>query len=158
MRVEEPQGEPTIVLAPDLEAVAETTITPQAPPRLAPPPLPPRTRGEPPSVPEPEVPSEDFGPPPLPNRPEPLSAQEIPFSAEARPLLTTLSNLDELDRFWRAQLMYGYCGPEKGHFERHAPPTNFPGREEGGAPRRTQSLTSTPAVPSADPAPPRPKT
>ncbi len=35
---------------------------------------------------------------------------------------------------WFAQLLYGYCPPDGVEFARHTPPTNFPGRDDGGRP------------------------
>jgi len=44
---------------------------------------------------------------------------------------------------WLAQLAHGYCPPEGTHFERHTPPTNFPGRDEEPPPPPSSQAQGT---------------
>ncbi|MFP2910540.1 glycosyl transferase family 1, partial [Pyxidicoccus sp. 3LFB2] len=37
---------------------------------------------------------------------------------------------------WFAQLAHGYCPPDGIRFDRHTPPTTFPGRDDGAPPSR----------------------
>lgn len=77
------------------------------------------------------VPTADFlgpeaptlvGPPP---QPDPSTSPDVP------PPVSSAVPAEVSTRFWKNQILLGYCPPEDGSGVRPTPPTNFPGRDPG---------------------------
>lgn len=118
------------------------------PPPVQPPPLPRSTSGifpvvasspsatglfpEPPRVPAPAKPVVVAQPAPpiaealadVPEEPLGMAAEEAVMTVDTDSA-PPASSIDP----WLAQLVFGYCPPASGFFERHAPPTTMPGRD-----------------------------